>query len=1110
MKTLRDCALAVERMLGDRVFGRLVAARADSAPVVAGNLVGSAAALFTAAWARRSSHPVVLLTATVGEAQGLAEDLELFPTGRRVHYLPTGDESGFLAGAGHSAFGRKLDIARALGRGDRDLVVVSSVTAWLEALPAPEDIRAAMLELRVGEEQDRELLVDKLAGSGFDRVSHVESPGEFALRGGIVDIFDHMAASPWRIELFGDEVESIRSFAPDTQRSLDTFEVATISLSRPRQAGEGSGCRLPEILPASVDLLLRDAAEILQHLETRREQRALAGRPDPVDHAAELAERSPIRLERLPVAPDGLDFDIGAFESGGADMAAAIEALDRYSREGQELLVAFSTDPERQRFWSAVEEESSELLFRSLGARDLRGLVGSFFRGFHWRAQRLTLVNHRELFNVAFQRRRIRAEDAPLGKPIDDFVDLSPGDYVVHVAQGIARFLGVETIEKGGETQEFMTLEFADGLLLYVPVAKADLVQKYIGGKGDEPKLSKIGGKSWSKKKEEVYRAVADLAAEMLETQAVRAREEGHAYPEDGPWQHQFEAAFPYEETPDQLTAVDAIKIDMESRRPMDRLICGDVGYGKTEVAMRAAFKAVMAGKQVAVLVPTTVLAEQHLRSFRERMMDFPVTIEGMSRFRSKGEQETTLVGLVEGSVDIVIGTHRLLSKDVAFKDLGLIVIDEEQRFGVAHKEKLRRFKRTVDVLTLTATPIPRTLHLSLLGIRDISSLTQAPRGRQPVETRIVRFDEGLVRAAVLGELERGGQCFFVHNRVQTIERVRKELARIVPEARVLVLHGQMHEREVERNLMAFVRQEADVLLATTIIESGLDIQSANTIFIDRPDMYGLADLHQLRGRVGRYRVKAHAYLLLRPDVVLGDDAERRLRAIEEFDDLGSGFRIAMRDLEIRGAGNLLGHQQSGHIAAVGYDMYCRLLEAAVKEMSKQRAVLPDEVDINLDFEAYLPSDYIEDPKLKLEMYRKLGRCSADAEFALVRDELVDRFGRPPAIVDDFLFVCRIRALAEELELKRLATVAGRGLLLRPGRMKSVRRRLMATETEHRVIGGVDVLLPDPAALASPRAAWEKLVAALRPERGPQDPALERAPGPGRVGGDGSEGDSLR
>ena len=415
----------------------------------------------------------------------------------------------------------------------------------------------------------------------------------------------------------------------------------------------------------------------------------------------------------------------------------------------------------------------------------------------------------------------------------------------------------------------------------------------------------------------------------------------------------------------------------MESKRPMDRLICGDVGYGKTEIAMRAAFKAVMGGRQVAVLVPTTVLAEQHAMSFRERMSDYPVVISSLTRFRSKKEQDDTLVRLIEGSVDICIGTHRLLSKDVGFKDLGLVVIDEEQRFGVAHKERLRTLRKRVDILTLTATPIPRTLHLSLLGIRDISSLTQAPQGRQPVETRIERFSKDKVRSAVLHELERGGQCFFVHNRVQTIERIRRELREIVPEARTLVIHGQLNEREIERNLMAFVKKEADLLLATTIIESGLDIPSANTIFIDRPEMYGLADLHQLRGRVGRYRDKAYAHLLLRPDTILTDDAEKRLRAIEEFDELGAGFRIAMRDLEIRGAGNILGHQQHGHIAAVGYDLYCRLLDAAVKDLTNRKAVLPGEVDLNLDFEAYLPSDYVADPRQKLEIYRKLGRGAA-------------------------------------------------------------------------------------------------------------------------------------
>ena len=1082
MKTLPSSSRYVERMYKSEEFRRALSLWRGAGRISCGNLIGSSAALFLAAFRPQVEGPLILLAATVGEALGMADDLKFFLSSGQVDYLPTSDEAGFLAAASSSAFGRRLKIAQALGRGDRDLTVVASITAFLEAMPAPAELKDSMVELRVGENCDREELLVRLLSADFEKVSHVESAGQYAVRGGIVDVFDYLAASPWRIELFADEIDSIRSFAPDTQRSLESYELASLSVvrPRPRDLANDESCRLPDLLDEEAVVVLRDTQDVFDHLRKRKEQRDLSGRPDE-DHVNE-SSAARLRLERLPVGAAGIDFDVRAVESDGNDMGAAVATLDRLSSAGREVMLGFATDAERNRFWSAVTEESDELLLRSLETREIRGLVASLYRGFQWRAEGFAMVNHRELFNMAIQRRRVPAEEGRRSRVIDDFVDLQPGDYVVHVAHGIAQFLAIETIEKGGEVQEFLTLEFADALLLYVPVAKADLVQKYIGGKGEAPRLSKVGGRSWSKRKEEAFESAMDLAAEMLDVQAVRARKEGISYPEDSAWQHEFEAAFPYQETPDQLTSIDAVKVDMESSKPMDRLICGDVGYGKTEIAMRAAFKAVDGGKQVAVLVPTTVLAEQHLMSFRERMADYPVTIAGLSRFRSRKEQHQTLVALVEGRVDIVIGTHRLFSKDVAFKDLGLLVIDEEQRFGVAHKEKLRQLRRTVDVLTLSATPIPRTLHLSLLGIRDISSLTQAPRGRQPVETKILPFDEKQIRAAILRELERGGQVFFVHNRVQTIEKVRKDLQRIVPEAELLVLHGQLPEKEIEANLMTFVQGRADVLLATTIIESGLDVPRANTIFIDRPEMYGLADLHQLRGRVGRYRVKAHAYLLLRPGIILSNDAEKRVRAIEEFDDLGSGFRIAMRDLEIRGAGNLLGHQQSGHIAAVGYDMYCRLLDAAVKDLTNHRAVLPEEVDLNLDFEAYIPSDYIEDPKLKLEMYRKLGRCSREEDFVAVREELVDRFGQPPLLVEEFFDVARIRALAERFELKRVVASEDHGLLLRPGRLKSLRRRLLVSGCEHRIIAGKDVLLVGVSACESPAAALAQLRAALLPE----------------------------
>ncbi|MEZ6197386.1 MAG: transcription-repair coupling factor [Planctomycetota bacterium] len=1079
-KTARSRGPKPEGLL--ELFTSVVPDSGASAPRELGNLVGSAAGLAAAAIAREADRPWLLVTASPGEAQGLAEDLAWLAPGLEVSYLPTVDETGFRQVADRSVAGRRLEVLAELGmRGPR--LVVAGLVALTDGILDPEAVENATLTVATGESRDRDELAAALSRAGFERAPLVERPGQFAVRGGIIDVFDLLSAHPVRIELFGDEVESIRSFDLESQRSLAPHTRLRLCVA-PRDADD-EGPPLFLSLPADQPVMLRDHADVEVAADRVREHRRLEGREFEEAELAEFLARAPLHLERLPVDPAaGRDLPVGGIEAQGRDMKGAIATLDLLSGNDRRVLVAFATEAERDRFWRAVDEEAGELLATSLRARPIRSEVGSFHRGFRHLAAGVVAVNHRELFDVRFERRaRSAPAEARVGRPIDDFVDLAEGDYVVHAAHGIGRFVGMQQVEKAGETQEFMLLEYRDDVLLYVPVSKADLVQKYIGAKGDEgPRLAKVGGRSWSRKKEEVFRAVADLAAEMLETQAAREKGEGHAFPPDTPWQHEFEACFPYEETPDQLSAIEAIRTDMESPRPMDRLLCGDVGYGKTEVAMRAAFKAAMSGRQTAIMVPTTVLAEQHLTTFRERMSDFPVRIEALTRFRTKREQDEIVVGVVEGAVDIVIGTHRLLSKDVVFRDLGLVVIDEEQRFGVAHKERLRSLRRTVDILTLTATPIPRTLHLSLLGIRDISSLTQPPRGRQPVQTKIVRFSEDLVRGAVLHELERQGQCFFVHNRVKSIERIRKELAAIAPEARSIVIHGQMKPEEIEQNLIAFVRREADLLLATTIIESGIDIPNANTIFIDRPDMYGLADLHQLRGRVGRQREKAYAYLLVRPDVILTNDAEKRLRAIEEFDELGSGFRIAMRDLEIRGAGNILGAEQHGHIAAVGYDMYCRLLEQAVRKLKHERFVLPDEVALDFDFEAYLPKDYVAEPKVKLELYRKLGRAKRPEEFTEILDEMRDRFGAPPRLALDFVEVCRIRALAEEIGLHRIALTEN-GVLVRPRDLKDARRRAAVTGAEARVIQDRDLLLVPRGPIESPGGLLALLEAALVPER---------------------------
>jgi transcription-repair coupling factor (superfamily II helicase) len=606
------------------------------------------------------------------------------------------------------------------------------------------------------------------------------------------------------------------------------------------------------------------------------------------------------------------------------------------------------------------------------------------------------LVSSGELFHRQDLSRPSRRR---LGRVIDSFLELREGDYVVHLSHGIGRYRGMKLLEKNGAVEEHLEVEFHGGTRIFVPASSIDLVQKYVGGNKARPTLAHIGGRMWVRQKEAAQRAVIDLAADMLSVQAMRSTRPGIEFPPDSEWQREFDAAFPYNETPDQLSAIAAIKHDMRQPRPMDRLLCGDVGYGKTELSIRAAFKAIDTGYQVAVLVPTTILAEQHHRTFTARMAEFPFRIDVLSRFATERQQRDTIAGLIDGSVDLVIGTHRLAQADVNFHNLGLLVIDEEQRFGVEVKERLKALRATVDVLTMTATPIPRTLHMSLLGLRDISNLETPPEDRLAVETRVTRFDEELIRHGIIREINRNGQVFFVHNRVNDIELLAAKLQRIVPDARIRIGHGQMPEHQLETVMFDFVNHKFDILLATTIVESGLDIPNANTIFIDEADRYGLADLHQLRGRVGRYKYRAYCYLLVDPNKYLSTSSAKRLRAIEEFSDMGAGFAIAMRDLEIRGAGNILGTQQSGHIATIGYELYCELLEQAVRKLKKMPPKETIDVHLDLPGEAFIPRSYVPDMRMKIDLYRRLTRVTAQDELADLQTEMLDRFGPlpPPA-----------------------------------------------------------------------------------------------------------------
>jgi transcription-repair coupling factor (superfamily II helicase) len=606
------------------------------------------------------------------------------------------------------------------------------------------------------------------------------------------------------------------------------------------------------------------------------------------------------------------------------------------------------------------------------------------------------------------------------GRPIESLLDLAEGDYVVHVAHGIAKFEGLRKLERDGRSEEYLTLRFADNALLHVPVSKINLVQKYIGAAHRRPNLSKLGGATWGRQKQRAEESVQDMAAEMLRIQAMREAVPGVAYPEETDWQRQFAEEFLYTETEDQFSAIAQIGKDMSVTRPMDRLLCGDVGYGKTELAMRAAFKVIEAGKQVAVLVPTTILADQHYRTFCERFADYPFTIEVISRFRTASQQAGITHRLAKGEIDVLIGTHRLLSKDIQFADLGLIVIDEEQRFGVEHKERLKEMRATAEILTMTATPIPRTLHMALLGLKDISSLTTPPMDRRAIHTEVVHHDDELIRRAILRELNRAGQVYFVHNRVGNIKFKAEHLRKLVPDARIEIGHGQMPEGQLEKVMLRFIRGEIDVLVCTTIIESGLDIPSANTMIIHEADRFGLSQLHQLRGRVGRYKHRAYCYLLLPQTRPVSAISAKRLKAIEEFSDLGAGFQIAMRDLEIRGAGNILGHEQSGHISTVGYELYCQLLDKAVRKLEGKPLVHHREVHVDLGVDVYIPRGYIPAERQRMEIYRRMIKCAQPDELAQLIADLTDAYGQPPEEVQILLNLAEIRLLAGQLGIESI------------------------------------------------------------------------------------------
>jgi transcription-repair coupling factor (superfamily II helicase) len=975
--------------------------------------------------------------------------------------------------------GKRLRVLRQLESDSPPKVLLTTIQALMQPVPNREQLSAKRKRLRVGQEIPIEEIVAWLVEQGFQRMEAVEIGGEFGQRGGILDVFSPDAEAPYRLEFFGNEIESIRQFSPQTQRSLGETSAIEITAQGPSAQGGAEPDMLRghlcDYLPPRSWTMLVELGDLEEQAKLYLERVAdITGLFSVSGVLRQLVQLPSIRLSALPSASAETTYHlrVESVERFSGDVTKVRDELDS-AAAGDFVLIACHNEAEKKRLGDVLGQGK---LAQSDRLRLVLGHVHAGFRlvldegdketgkqgdeetgrrgqGDREKGRRgeeetdakqaspgdsgsltpclpvslpglsgpsgLVVLGDHELFlreqaSSVVPRRQLEA------RAIDSFLELQEGDLVVHLSQGIARYRGMYVLEKNAQTEEHLILEFAGGTLVYVPASKIDLVQKYVGGGKSDPELSKLGGTGWQHKKDRVQAAVLDLASEMIQLQALREAKPGIALPPDSDWQREFDAAFRYEETPDQLTTMVEIKRDMEKSRPMDRLICGDVGYGKTELAMRAAFKAIDNGRQVALLVPTTVLAEQHFRTFSQRMAEYPFTIEVISRFRTAGEQKRILERLAEGKIDIIIGTHRIVSKDVQFKELGLVIIDEEQRFGVEHKEKLKKLRQTVDVLTLTATPIPRTLHLSLLGVRDISNLETPPQGRLAIETRIVRFDPQLVRHTIMRELNREGQIYFVHNRVHNIHEIAARLKEIVPEARIVVGHGQMGEHELEDAMVKFVQKQADILVATTIIESGLDIPNANTMFINQADNYGLADLHQLRGRVGRYKHRAYAYLLLDSERAITPNASRRLKAIEEFSELGAGFKIAMRDLEIRGAGNILGTQQSGHIAAVGYELYCHLLENAVRSLKNMPVKTHMEVTIDLPWFAMLPRDYVPGQKLKIEVYRRLARIRRLDRLEDFRREMRDRFGPIPTAVEWLLRLAELRILASHWQIATL------------------------------------------------------------------------------------------
>lgn len=970
-------------------------------------------------------------------AREIYEDYRFYD--RKVYSYPAKDLLFFQADIhGNLLIRQRMKVIKALLE-EKELTVVTSIDGCMDFLESLEKIKEQLIHYESDSTVDTEQLKNQLVALGYERVGQVEMPGQFSVRGGIVDIYCLTEENPWRIELWGDEIDSIRSFDPESQRSLEKLEELTI-YPAVEHTGDKDMVSFLDYFPEKRTIIFLDEPNRLtekggaveeEYRQSRMHREEKGSRNLPENWLCsfeqlqkELNKRNCISVCALEPKQAGWKvrekfyLEVKSISAYNNSFELLVKDLHQYKKQGYRIALLSGSRTRAERLAKDLQEEGLAAFYgqdydREICPGEIMVVYGHAKKGFEYPLIKFAVMTESDILGQEQKKKKKKKNYS--GSRIQDFAELSIGDFVVHEKHGLGIYRGIEKVEVDRIVKDYIKIEYRGGSNLYIPATQLDCLQKYSGADASKaPKLNKLGTQEWNKTKSKVRGAVKNIAKELVELYAVRQEKEGYVCGPDTVWQREFEEMFPYEETEDQLSAIEDAKRDMESTRIMDRLICGDVGYGKTEVALRAAFKEVQESRQVAYLAPTTILAQQIYNTFVQRMKEFPVRVELLCRFRTPAQQKKAIEDLKKGQVDVIIGTHRILSKDVQFKNLGLLIVDEEQRFGVTHKEKIKQLKKDVDVLTLTATPIPRTLHMSLIGIRDMSVLEEPPMDRMPIQTYVMEYDEETVREAINRELRRGGQVYYVYNRVTDIADVALRIAKLVPDARVDFAHGQMSERELENVMYSFVNGDIDVLVSTTIIETGLDISNVNTMIIHDSDRYGLSQLYQLRGRIGRSNRTAYAFLMYRKNVMLKETAEKRLAAIREYTDLGSGFKIAMRDLELRGAGNLLGAQQHGHMNAVGYDLYCKMLNEAVKEAKGIHTMEDFETSVDLNVDAYIPDSYISNEFQKLDIYKRIAGIETQQDYDDMLEELLDRFGEPGKAVLNLLAIAKLKAIAHQ------------------------------------------------------------------------------------------------